>query len=81
VVPRSELLTALLSTDDIFELGLLVPGKTGCGRPRMFPGYMYVLYNALLSVYTSGFVNPKWPHRDGLTWPHPEARSNSSRHG
>ena len=53
VVPRSEYVSALLSCDDIFDLGKLVPDDAACGRPRMFPGYMYVLYNALLSVYTS----------------------------
>ena len=53
VVPRSELVAALLSVDDVYELGLLVPEKAECGRPRMFPGFMYVLYGALLSVFTS----------------------------
>lgn len=53
VVPRSEYLAALLCADDIFELGLLVPDDAVCGRPRIFPGYMYMLYGALLSVFTS----------------------------
>lgn len=53
VVPRSEYLAALLADDAIFELGQLVPDEAVCGRPRMFPGYMYFLYNALVSVYTS----------------------------
>ena len=34
-----------------------------------------------LSGHVLGNVNPNWPHRDGLTWPHPAARCSSSRHG
>lgn len=52
-VSRSELLAALLDLDDVFELGELVPERAPCGRPRIFPGYMYVLYGALISVFKS----------------------------
>lgn len=48
-----ELVEALLDFDDIFELGTLIPDRENdCGRPRIYPGYMYVLYGALLSVFT-----------------------------
>lgn len=49
-----ETLTALLKMDDVFELGKLVPeAEEDCGRPRIFPGYMYVLYSELISVWRS----------------------------
>lgn len=52
-VSRSEYVAALLHAGDIFELGERVPEQAECGRPRMFPGYMYILYCALLSVHQS----------------------------
>lgn len=52
-VPRSEYVAAILGLDDIFELGQLVPEQPSYGRPRIFPGYMYVLYAVLMSVYQS----------------------------
>lgn len=52
-VPKSEYVAALLELDAVYQLGELVPERAECGRPRIFPGYMYVLYNALLSVHTS----------------------------
>lgn len=49
-----ELVSALLANDDIFELGRRVPQRgEDCGRPRLYPDYAYLLYNALLSVYRS----------------------------
>jgi hypothetical protein len=53
-VSALERVEALLANPAIYELGDLVPeqGDAG-GRPRDYPTYMWVLYEALISVYGS----------------------------
>lgn len=52
-VSMSERINALLDLDEVFELGKLIPEGAPCGRPRIFPSYMYDLYAGLISVFTS----------------------------
>jgi hypothetical protein len=50
-----ERLEALVANPELFALGDAVPDRDpeAGGRPRQFPPYMWVLYDALLSVYGS----------------------------
>lgn len=50
-----ERLEALVANDELFALADAVPepDPSAGGRPRMFPPYMWVLFDALLSVYGS----------------------------
>jgi len=55
-VPALERLEALIANDALFELADAVPEapRERGGRPRQYPTFMWVLYDALLSVYGSG---------------------------
>jgi hypothetical protein len=50
-----EHLEALVANPVLYRLGELIPEQApgSGGRPRHYPGYAYVLYAALVSVYTS----------------------------
>lgn len=54
-VSTLERIEALLANPELYELGELVPEAdlSAGGRPRMYPGFMFVLYEALISVYGS----------------------------
>ena len=74
-VPALERLEALIANDALFELADAVPEvpRERGGRPRQYPAYMWVLYDALLSVYGSGrrveaeLAHPiVWRHLRGL---------------
>ena len=54
-VSSLERLEALVANDELFALADAVPepDPSAGGRPRMFPPYMWVLFDALLSVYGS----------------------------
>ena len=54
-VSSLERLEALVANDELFALADAVPepDPAAGGRPRMFPPYMWVLFDALLSVYGS----------------------------
>lgn len=54
-VSAFERLEALVANDALYELADAVPSPdpTAGGRPRMFPVYMWLLYDALLSVWGS----------------------------
>jgi len=54
-VSAFERLEALVANDALYELADRVPSPdpTAGGRPRMFPVYMWLLYDALLSVWGS----------------------------
>src|SRR5207253_814772 len=47
---------AILRNPALYELAALIPGPRqgeGGGRPRDYPDYMYLVYEALISVYGS----------------------------
>jgi hypothetical protein len=54
-VSAFERLEALVDNDALYELADAVPtpDPSAGGRPRMFPVYMWLLYDALLSVWGS----------------------------
>jgi len=54
-VSTLERLEALVANDELFALADAVPepDPSAGGRPRMFPPYMWVLYDALLTVHGS----------------------------
>lgn len=51
-----ERLEALVANPALFELAEVVPepAPTSGGRPRQYPVFMWLLFDALLSVYGSG---------------------------
>jgi hypothetical protein len=51
-----ERLEALVANSALFELADVVPepDPSAGGRPRQYPVYMWLLFDALLSVYGSG---------------------------
>lgn len=55
-VSSLERLEALVANDELFALADAVPEPDSSqgGRPRMYPPYMWLLFDALLSVYGSG---------------------------
>jgi len=54
-VSALERLEALVASPDLYELARLVPDQDPSigGRPRQYPVFMWLLYDALLSVYGS----------------------------
>jgi hypothetical protein len=54
-VGKLERLEALVANSALYELGDLVPetDRSLGGRPRLYPAFMWVLFDALLSVYGS----------------------------
>ena len=54
-VASLERLEALLANDELFALAAAVPDTdlSRGGRPRTYPAYMWILFDALLSVYGS----------------------------
>ena len=54
-VATLERVEAILGNDAIFELAALIPeaDRSSGGRPRQYPTFMWLVYEALLSVYAS----------------------------
>jgi len=54
-VSAFERLEALVANDELYELADVVPtpDPSAGGRPRMFPPYMWLMYDSLLSVWGS----------------------------
>ncbi len=74
-VSTLERLEALVANPAVYELAALVPDQDPSigGRPRQYPVYMWLLYDALLSVYGSArrveveLAHPLvWGHLSGL---------------
>jgi hypothetical protein len=66
-----EQLEALVANDELFALAAAVPGVHPAkgGRPRTYPAYMWLLFDALLSVYGSARrVETELSHP--LVWEH-----------
>ena len=52
-VSALERVEALLANPALYELANLVPDQWETGRPRDYPTYMGLLYEALITVYGS----------------------------
>lgn len=72
-----ERLEVLIGNPALYAFGDTVPAqrKSDGGRPRHYPPYMWVLYDALLSVYGSGRrVESELAHPHGATARDPPVR-------
>ncbi len=70
-VPLFEYLEALVANPVLYNLGERIPDPAPerGGRPRHYPGYAYVLYDALVSVYRSSRkVETEFGHRENWAY-------------
>src|SRR5688500_7763557 len=54
-VASLERIEALVACDELYDLAAAIPepDRSRGGRPRLYPTYMWILFDALLSVYGS----------------------------
>jgi hypothetical protein len=48
-----EKVEAILRSPDLYELAKAIPEQGGTGRPRSYPSFMFLVFDALLSVWRS----------------------------